>query len=297
VLEHMTKDQALDLANRILDAHNGLVISVPIVYMPQDEFDGNPYEIHVKPDWTHSEVLESFGADIIAYEEDREIGVYLLSRCSVIRDIYDIEMQEKKTYSQNGEDGVIDYIFKRIGTVNQVAVEFGAGDGKENNTRYLAEQGWRTVWFDTSDTVSVPLNCSFVRTLLTSNNIVELFQQQSVPQDLDLLSIDVDGNDYHLRQALSDYRPRICVQEYNGCFPPDEEYIMPENDQYRWRLWDRNFGASLLSLTRQANDLGYDLVYCEKRGVNAFYVRQDINVFPALTAEQAWRPLWWASRV
>jgi hypothetical protein len=123
------------------------------------------------------------------------------------------------------------------------------------------------------------------------------FQAAGIPQEFDLLSRDVDGNDYHLRQSIADYRPRAIIQEYNGCYGPNEEYIMPRNDTYQWRLWDKNFGASLLSLTQQANDLGYDLVYCERRGVNAFYVRRDINPFPALTSEQAWVPLWWASQV
>lgn len=112
---------------------------------------------------------------------------------------------------------------------------------------------------------------------------------------MDLLSIDIDGNDYHLREALSEYRPRVCIMEYNGCFDGAEEYVMPKNDEYGWPgETDRSFGASLKSYTLQANRYGYDLVYCESRGVNAFFVRQDVNPFPARTSEEAWVKLCWA---
>jgi len=204
---------------------------------------------------------------------------------------------EFKQYSQNGEDGIISNIFKHIGTTNKIAVEFGVGDGLEANTRLLAEQGWNCYWFDGLPADNRPANINYKQTWLTADNIVVNFESMNIPDQFDLLSIDVDGNDYHLREALQDYRPRVIVQEYNGSFGPGEEYIMPRNDSYSWQLWAKDFGASLLSLTQQANRLGYDLVYCESRGVNAFYIRSDINCFSKLTVEQAWRPLWWANQV
>lgn len=204
---------------------------------------------------------------------------------------------ERKVHSQNGEDGIIDYIFNAVSTTNKVAVEFGVsagGGGTETNTRNLAEQGWKTFWFDVEDCANLPVNCVFSKQFLTAENISQIFHNQNIPQEFDLLSIDVDSNDYHLRQALSDFSPRVYVIEYNGCYPAHLEYIMPYDTNYVWRLWETNFGASLKSLTLQANALGYDLVYCESRGVNAFYIRKDLNPFPALTAEQAWVKLWWA---
>lgn len=204
---------------------------------------------------------------------------------------------ERKIYSQNGEDGIIEHIFQKIGTTNKIAVEFGvsaADNGLEANTTYLAQQGWKTFWFDVEDATELPANCSFLKTLLTAENIVETFHSQGIPQEFDLLSIDVDSNDYHLRQALNWFRPRVYVIEYNGNYPAHLEYIMPYNTEYSWQLWETNFGASLKSLTIQADMLGYDLVYCDSKGVNAFFVRKDLNPFPSLTAEQAWVKLWWA---
>ena len=59
VLEHMTKEEALQIANDCLDNFNGMLISIPIIHSPQGAFAGNPFEVHVKDDWSHDEVLES----------------------------------------------------------------------------------------------------------------------------------------------------------------------------------------------------------------------------------------------
>lgn len=64
VLEHMTKQEAVELVDQILDNCKTLIISIPIRYMPQDDIDGNPYEIHVKPDWSHDEVIDTWGTYI-----------------------------------------------------------------------------------------------------------------------------------------------------------------------------------------------------------------------------------------
>jgi hypothetical protein len=206
---------------------------------------------------------------------------------------------EKKIYSQNGEDGVIEHIFEKIGFTNKVAVEFGVsagGGGGQANTRLLAEQGWKVFWFDCDPASVVPDNVVFTQARLTSKNICSIFESAGVPKDFDLLSIDVDGNDYHLREALKEYNPKVCVMEYNGAYDGLTKYIMPEDDNYVWKNKETIFGASLSSLTDQANRLGYDLVHCEQRGVNAFFVRKDINPFPAKTSEEAWVPLFWAWR-
>lgn len=210
-----------------------------------------------------------------------------------------MQQYERQVYSQNGEDGVLAHIFERIGTTNQVAVEIGVsagGQGLETNSRLLAALGWKVFWFDGESIEHQPKTCVFTQCWLTPDNVAEVFQQAGVPGDFDLLSIDVDGNDFHLRSALTDYRPRVCVMEYNGTVPHDVHWVMPRNDAYRWQLWQRDFGASLASLTQQATQMGYDLVHCEQRGVNAFFVRQDCNAFPAVTTQQAWKPLWWAHK-
>jgi predicted TPR repeat methyltransferase len=89
VLEHMTKDEAIVLVENILNYSKFLIISLPVCFYPQDEFENNPFEIHVKPDWTHSEVLETWGSFVKKTyvgsierpnKHPLEIGVYLLSK-------------------------------------------------------------------------------------------------------------------------------------------------------------------------------------------------------------------------
>lgn len=196
---------------------------------------------------------------------------------------------EKRIHSQNGEDGIIEHIFNQIGITNRIAVEFGVsagGGGTQTNTRLLAELGWTTFWYDIEDATNLPPNCNFEIQFLTKDNIQSVFESSGIPTEFDLLSIDVDGNDYYLRDALANYKPRVCIMEYNGYYNGNCEYIMPYNESYRWR-GQRDFGASLKAYTVQANRLGYDLVYCDSRGVNAFFVRQDVNVFKPKTSEEA----------
>ena len=210
-----------------------------------------------------------------------------------------MKQYEAKIFSQNGEDGIIAHIFSKIGTTNKVAVEFGVSifpNGFEANTCLLAEQGWKLFWFDMSEATRLPPGCVYTNVRLTKDNIADEFAKKQIPVDMDLLSIDIDSNDYHLREALSAYRPRVCVMEYNGSIPPDIPYVMPYNEDYQWNGTQTNFGASLLSYTEQAERLGYDLVYCDSRGVNAFFVRKDVNVFPKLTPDQAWVRLCWFTR-
>lgn len=85
VLEHMTKEEAIKLVNQILDNSKTLIMSIPIVYMPQDEYEGNPFEVHVKPDWSHDEVMETWNNNIkdsfIGLKGNHpRIGVYWLEK-------------------------------------------------------------------------------------------------------------------------------------------------------------------------------------------------------------------------
>lgn len=89
ILEHMEKDKAQELVKNILHDNNFIIISIPIVYYPQDEYDGNPYEKHIKDDWTHKEVLESFD-NIKSYYIHDDIGVYIISKIEN-NDLYNIK--------------------------------------------------------------------------------------------------------------------------------------------------------------------------------------------------------------
>lgn len=190
-----------------------------------------------------------------------------------------------RVFSQNGEDGAIAEILRRIGPgPNQVAVEIGAGDGRENCTRFLVEQGWRALWCEGD-----PANTAIIRSewsvelagtrlvladgLVTRDNVGAVLA--GVPADFDVLSIDIDMNTSHVWRAMARYRPRIAVVEYNPTFPPSVEWEVPYDPRAIWK-GDSYFGASLKTLEKLGEELGYRLVGCELSGVNAFFVREDL---------------------
>ncbi len=191
---------------------------------------------------------------------------------------------ERKVYSQQGEDGIIAEIFRRLGTTSRYAVEFGMGDGTECCTRRLFEEdGFSGLLMDGGESnvktaralhVSRP-QVQVVQSFITAENILELFRTARVPADLDLLVVDIDGNDYWvLERILSAFSPRVIVAEYNARWVPPCEWVMRYDADH---VWDgtAHFGASLTSLTKLADAHGYALVGCDSRGVNAFFVRKD----------------------
>jgi hypothetical protein len=185
--------------------------------------------------------------------------------------------------SQNGEDGIIHEIFRRIGTSNRIFAEVGVGDGAENNTAFLLSQGWSGFWIDAEDHFIQPLerqptaqrNVRWLVSPVHRENIAELFQRLKVPREFDLLSLDIDQNTYYAWEGLRDYRPRAVVVEYNAALPADVDWKVAYDPQRRWDD-TQNFGASLKAFELLGRQLGYSLVGCEFIGSNAFFVRNDL---------------------
>ena len=197
-----------------------------------------------------------------------------------------------KVYSQNDEDGIIAEIFKRIGTTNKTFVEFGVQDGLESNGHFLLFNGWHGLWMDGNEKYiekireyfSGPLStkqltaiCAFI----TAENINKIITDNGISGEIDLLSIDIDGNDYWVWKAVNCIQPRVVIIEYNAKFPPPCEWILEYNPDYVWD-WSDKQGASLKSLELLGNELGYRLVGTTTNGVNAFFVKKELakNLFP-----------------
>ena len=189
---------------------------------------------------------------------------------------------ELRVFSQNGEDGVLGEIMRRIGVEQRFFVEFGVGDGTQCNTRFLSEVlGWSGVYFEIDESDFERLQRRFaprddVATLqhaVTPENVNELFAAAGVPTELDVLSIDIDGQDYWVWKALDGYRPRVVIIEYNAAIPASERLVEPLGHR-----WDRSryLGASIGAIEKLAAEKGYRLVYAELAGVNAFCVRDDL---------------------
>ena len=102
-----------------------------------------------------------------------------------------------------------------------------------------------------------------------------------MPAEFDLLSIDIDGNDYWVWQAVTHYKPRVVVIEYNALYGPSAPWIMEYNAAHCWDGTSCYHGASLKSLETLGAGKGYRLVGCDITGMNAFFVREDLvkNLF------------------
>lgn len=189
------------------------------------------------------------------------------------RKVQSLALFERRWYSQNWEDGILQIIFYKIGITNRFCVEFGVEDGRECNSRYLIEnRGWSGLLMDGGEHEHcyLPVRKEFI----TAENINELFAQYNVPREFDLLSIDIDGNDYWVWKAIKEYSPRAVVIEYNASLGPSDSKTIPYDPDFRWD--GTNFcGASLLALYKLGRSKGYTLLGCDSQGVNAFFVRDD----------------------
>ena len=205
---------------------------------------------------------------------------------------------ERKVFSQNGEDGIVGEIFRRIGATDRFFVEFGVEAGLECNCAFLARRsGWSGVMIEGNPGFFRQLDANYaqlpgikrVQAFITRENIAAIFEQAGVPREFDLLSIDIDGNDYWIWEALAAYRPRVLVIEYNATRPPPERWVMAYDAAHRWND-DGYAGASLASLEALGHRLGYALIGTEEKGINAFFLRSDVlaaSGFPQLTAQRA----------
>jgi hypothetical protein len=210
---------------------------------------------------------------------------------------------EFQVFSQNGEDGIIEEIFKRIGETNKFFAEIACGNGLENNSAYLIHKGWNGLWIDGNIDYIEKIRTQYLEpissgrltvtnALVTAENIEELLSSARTPKELDLLTIDVDGNDFHLWRAINEFRPRVLIIEYNAMFPPTMKWVMDYSPTKKWS-YTSHFGASLKSLEILGIEKGYSLVACCFSGVNAFFIRNDVlqDIFAApYTAEHHYEP-------
>jgi len=201
--------------------------------------------------------------------------------------------------SQHGEDGIVEELFSRLNVSAGRFVEFGVGDGREcNSAKLVVEQGWSGMMIEAgakdfaaamkryADYPTVAIRQYFV----SAENIAKIFELEGVPTQFDLLSIDVDGNDYWIWKSLSLFRPKVVVIECNSLYAPPHKWVLPYDAAFRWN-GDWHFGASLAALEALGRELGYALLGCDKSATNAFFVHNDLLDavgFPRVSSERAY---------
>ena len=198
-----------------------------------------------------------------------------------------------KCFSQSDEDGITLEIVNRLKLdKNSFFAEFGVGDGLENNTSILAALRWKGLWVG-NDNLKIPNQIlepqiNYIKTWITKDNISDVcneYLNKNKINNFDLISIDLDGNDFYLVEELfrNKINPKVFIVEYNSHFPPPIEFIIKYNENHVYN-GDAYFGASLQSYNNLFNDNGYFLVCCNLfTGANAFFIKDEYKkLFPEL---------------
>jgi hypothetical protein len=234
---------------------------------------------------------------------DLETFTQTLLRTERYADERRLQRFESQVFSQNGEDGILAEIFRRIGRTDRRFVEIGVEDGLENNTAYLLAQGWSGTWVDADAAALERARGHFrepvmqgrltvVQSFVTAENVVDTLREARTPREFDLLSLDIDRNTYHIWAALRSFSPRVVVVEYNSSILPTDPWVVEYAPDKQWN-GTAVFGASLKSFELLGDSLGYRLVGCDLHGVNAFFVREDLVVdrfLAPFTAENHYEP-------
>ena len=216
---------------------------------------------------------------------------------------------EFKVYSKHGGDGILASIFSKIGTTNRTFVEIGVENGTECNTANLSLNfGWNGLMVDANEEWiksarafykeklgSRAGNVKMAACFVTAENINQLFAGNGLEGEIDLLSIDIDSNDYWVWRSLTTVNPRVAVMEYNATFGM-RSMTIKYNPHFHFQEVGRQnplyFGASLVALTKLAKEKGYILMACDSHGHDAYFVKKDLaeGKFVGLLPEEAFYP-------
>ena len=221
------------------------------------------------------------------------------------REVLDWRALEFRVYSQWGEDGLLQHLVSEVPVARRVFVEFGVEDYQEANTRFLlVNDGWSGLVMDSSveniqsirrDPLFWQHNLKTAQAFVTRENIDGLLGKQGLAGDIGLLSIDIDGNDYWVWEAITGVSPAIVVIEYNARFGPQRAVTVPYDANFVREKAHPSmiyYGASLRALWLLGRRKGFALVGCNAAGNNAFFVRKDLlpASLPERTPEQAFVP-------
>lgn len=238
--------------------------------------------------------------------EDTQIllAKLLINQLALKGTLPNIQESEFKVFSQFGEDGILQYLIRHtcITQKEKIFIEFGVENYTESNTRFLLiNDNWRGLIIDgnidninqcKASNIYWKHNLTAVDAFIDSSNINRIFTDAGFLGEIGILSIDIDGNDFWVWEAINVVNPIIVVCEYNSVFGSETAVTVPYDPTFvRTEAHYSNlyFGCSLKALEILAKNKGYALVGCTSAGNNAFFVRLDrLNNIKPLSAEDAY---------
>lgn len=206
---------------------------------------------------------------------------------------------EFRNYSQNGEDGILNLIFTLLGEGKKTTVEIGCGNGLEcNSANLILNHGWTGLLLDaSSDNVDTARRffsdkpVVLDKAWITRENVNQTLGTYGYQGEIDLLSIDVDGVDFWIWEALHCVNPRVVVMEFNRGLG-EKSWSVKYEANFSWQgdsQYDITYhGASLPALTSLGKKKGFRLIGVDSLGINAFFLRNDVGLdeFPTVSAEE-----------
>ncbi len=203
-----------------------------------------------------------------------------------IRDLGEVEF---KVFSQWGEDGIIEWLVAHLPHIPRIFVEFGIEDFHEANCRFLLQnRGWKGLVMDGTEGNITALNqrpiiwqydLSAAMAFVTAENIDSLLEKCGFTGSIGILSIDIDGNDYWVWDKISVVDPAIVICEMNGVLGDSYPVTIPYNPHFerlKAHYSGQYFGASIGALRHLGKKKGYTFLGTNSRGINAFFVRDDL---------------------
>jgi hypothetical protein len=197
--------------------------------------------------------------------------------------------REFKIFSQWGEDGIIQYLTNQLDIARHTFIEFGVENFNESNCRFLMmKDQWRGFVIDGSQDNIDQLKNSYYywqyqlngkAAFITRENINQLLEESGFNKELGILSVDIDGIDYHVLEALHDWRPAILIVEYNDVFGWKRPVSVPYDSAFvrgKKHFSNQYWGANLPAFCFLADNRGYALVGTNSAGSNAFFVRREL---------------------
>jgi hypothetical protein len=235
------------------------------------------------------ELISTLGQTQIFTEEQKILTAKLhIDKMKKIDKIDQLEEVEFKVFSQWGDDGIIQWLIHHLDIPNKTFIEFGVGDYRESNTRFLMmNNNWSGLVMDGSKkNITKIINSEYYwkyeltarQAFITCENINNLISGQNFDEEVGLLHIDIDGNDYWIWKEINTINPIIVIMEYNSLFGIERPITIPYSpDFYRTNAHHSNlyFGASLKALLHLAQQKGYVFIGCNSAGNNAFFIRKD----------------------
>jgi len=215
---------------------------------------------------------------------------------------------EFSTCSQNGEDGILLFIFSIIGTTNKRVVEAAAGDGIEcNAANLILNHGWEGLLLDGNATLIERgkefyrqrnnawrlrrLPPALIHAWIDRDNIDDLIASHGMAGPIDLLSLDMDGIDFWIWKSIQSTQARVVVVEYNNRWSSDQSVTVPYSMDFVGRGasvdGEGYFGASLKAFTKLGKEKGYRLIGANSPNTNAFFMKDDVGAgyFPEVSVE------------